>query len=192
MNDKKKQSIRFSDEELALIKTTFAENEDLLKVLRRVFLQMPLSATDLSLLHLNFKGKPELMKVVRKTFVPELDGDVPLGQQVDLFLTIGLKEMMPDVGAVHLESIKIWRNYTEQQLNVLESGEYEKEQPLTLKALADFGKKLPTEIYVEMLARNCIVNNTEGQLMQLLILAGRKEDSVGKTKEKMDWQNSNK
>jgi hypothetical protein len=194
MDNKKKQSFRYSDEEMDIIKRTFAENEDLLKSMRKVILQMPLDAKDLSALQVNLIGNKSAMGVVRKTFVPELDGNAPLGQQIDLFLTIGLKDMMPDVAAIHLESIKKWRDYLDQQLNVMESGEYGKTQAIKFKDFEEFGKKLNTDIYIDMLARNTIVNSTDQQLMQLLVLAGRKEDTVEKTKEKLEWEkkNSNK
>ena len=66
MTDKEKLGIgsqmRITDAELSLIKMTFAENELLLKTLRKFFL-------------------------------PELDPTVPLGQNIDLWMTVKVDDM---------------------------------------------------------------------------------------------------
>jgi len=131
---KKKQKMRFSEQELITIKGVFAENDDLLKTMRKVFYQMPLNAADLSILQITFKNKPELHKVMRKCFLPEIVADVPFQQQIDLWMTISLKEMMVGEAAVHLDSIQIWIDYMEQQLEVLKGG---KKQKIDFKGLTD-------------------------------------------------------
>jgi len=43
---KQKQTMRYSDEELALIKSVFSENDELLLTIRKVMLQAPLSSRE--------------------------------------------------------------------------------------------------------------------------------------------------
>lgn len=81
--------MRFTEEELNLIKATFAGNEKLLKLLRKVFL-------------------------------PEYDPQAPLGQVVDLWMTLDLANM-----SARDAEIRIWaRNslitHVEQQLMQLQ------------------------------------------------------------------------
>ena len=55
---------KYTDEELELIKKTFADNEELLIVLRKFLLQANLNAVELSRIEL-LKGK-EIVKILRK------------------------------------------------------------------------------------------------------------------------------
>jgi hypothetical protein len=69
----KGQQMRFSDEELSLIKTTFKGNEKLLKLLRKVFL-------------------------------PEYDPQAPLGQTIDLWMTLDLGNLTPEEQRVRIHA----------------------------------------------------------------------------------------
>jgi len=190
MPQKKKQVMRFNDKELITIKGVFAENDDLLKAMRKVFYQIPLDAVDLSRLEITFKNKPELHKVMRKCFLPEISADVPFQQQIDLWMTISLKDMIVSEASAHLDSIQIWIDYMEQQLEVLKSG-FKKVQKIDFKELSDIRKDIPTEKFAKMLARNTIVNHVEQQLNQLLILAGMKAETPEETVERLQ-KDSNK
>lgn len=182
--------MRFSDLELQIIKNTFAENEDLLKIVRKVFLQMDLNAVDLALLQTMILGKPDVIKVMKKTFMPELDPEVPIGQQIDLWLTIALKDIMPDMAVMHLQSIDLWRRYLEQEFRNLENNKLGAEREIKLSELSDIKDKLEKDIFVDMLARNTIVNSTEQGLMQLLILAGKKDETIEEMKKKLEKDSS--
>jgi hypothetical protein len=194
MNDKpkKKQVMRFSDDELQIIKNTFAENDDILIAIRKVMYQMALNALDLSLLETNLKG--EVMKVVRKTFLPVIDANVPIRQQIDFWLTVPLNTLLPDIGTVHLKSVKKWIDYIEQQLKMIEEANYknyQKGQKIKLKDLENIENKSDEEMYIDMLARNTIINHTEQQLDQLKGLAGLKTETPEQTIERLQ-KDSNK
>ena len=187
---KKKRTMRFSEKELITIKGVFAENDELLRTMRKVFYQMPLNAVDLSALELTFKNKPELHRVLRKCFLPEVEADVPFQQQIDLWMTIQLKEMMVGEASVHLDSIQIWIDYMEQQLEVLKTGKYKKPK-IDFKELTDIKEDIPTERFAKVLARNTIINHVEQQLNQILILAGMKTETPEETLERLS-KDSNK
>src|SRR6266478_4937181 len=89
---KPKQKRRYTDLEMSLIKNTFAENEDLLKMIRKIFLQMPLSPIEATVIANIFGGNAPLMALIRKTFRPELDPEAPLHQLIDLWITVDIKE----------------------------------------------------------------------------------------------------
>jgi len=95
------QQMRFSDQELSLIKNTFKENETLLKLLRKVFL-------------------------------PEIDPDAPLGQNIDLWMTVRLEDLTPDRALINLHARNSLIQHIEQQL-------------LQLKVLAELVDETPEE-----------------------------------------------
>jgi hypothetical protein len=188
---KKKQTMRYSEEELQLIKSVFAENDELLKAIRKVFYQLPLTALDLSLLSIAFAGKEEVKKILRKTYLPEITGDLPIQQNFDLWLTLHLKDMPVAEAAIHIKSVKIWIDYIEQQLKVIEKGNYGKKQKIVFNKLVDIKDKVDWDMYADMLARNTIINHTEQQLRQLQILAGLKTETTEETIERIS-KDSNK
>lgn len=59
------KEMRITEEEIALLKSTFRDNERLLKVLRKIFL-------------------------------PEIQSDAPLGQNIDLWMTVPVKDYTPE------------------------------------------------------------------------------------------------
>jgi hypothetical protein len=100
------QQMRISDLDLAIIKSTFAENEELLKVLRKVFL-------------------------------PELSAEAPIGQNLDLWMTLKIDDLDPEQALINIK------------------------------------------------ARNTVIQHVEMCLMQLSILAGKTEETVAATKERL-------
>jgi hypothetical protein len=185
------QKMRYSDKELLLIKGVFSENEDLFKSMRKIFYQMPLTAIDLGRFQVSLKSK-ELLAILRKMFLPILDSELPLQQNIDLMMTIKLNEMPVSEGAVHLKSIKIWIDYMNQQLKVIESGKYAVKSPkINFNKLTDLKDKTDWDMYTDVLARNTIINHTEQCLRQLLILAGKKDETPEQTVERLS-KDSNK
>ena len=77
--------MRFSDSELALIRGVFYENDQLLKLMRKVFL-------------------------------PEIDPTAPLGQLVDLWMTIDLKDKDPEEAMINIKARNQLIMHVEQQL----------------------------------------------------------------------------
>ena len=185
--EKKKQIMRYSDEEMQVIKV-FSENDELAKAIRKLMLQMPLSALDLSVLQV-CKSK-ELMAVVKKTFLPTLDGNAPIHQVVDLWITLKIDDKHPDYAIHHIKSREILINYLDQQLKFLEDIEnieknYKKGGKIQLSEMVNFKDKSPVDAYVELFARNTLVSHVEQMLNQLLVLAGKKEETVEETQERL-------
>lgn len=155
---------RFTEEELELLRF-FKDNEQCLKAIRKVMYQMPLNAVELSSISL---VKPSIWAVVRKCFLPVLDGEAPLGQVIDLFMTCPLKDLMPDIADYHLESIKLWEDYINQQLTELETKE---KGQLSFREMRSLEGKSYRSRYIDMMARNTIINHTEAQLVQIKTLS---------------------
>lgn len=58
--------------------------------------QMRFTEEELELVKSAFKGNERLLKLMRKVFLPEPDPNAPLGQMVDLWMTLPVKELSPD------------------------------------------------------------------------------------------------
>ena len=88
---------------------------------------------ELSLIKATFKGNEKLLKLMRKVFLPEYDPYAPLGQVMDLWVSLPLKEMNPQDAMVNILARNELIIHVEKQLIVLD-------------ALAEREEKTPEEI----------------------------------------------
>ena len=63
-----------------------------------------------------FKGNETLLKVLRKVFLPELSPDTPLGQQIDLWMTVPLQNLDPDQAMINIIARNQLIQHVEAQL----------------------------------------------------------------------------
>jgi hypothetical protein len=183
----KQKQMRFNDVELGLIKNTFSDNEVLLKSLRKFFLELPMSELE----ELSVKNmSKEVKAVVRKTFLPELEGDAPFHQVIDLWMTLEIKGK--DVDTVYTEALA-----REELIDYLNGKLLELEGVLPAKEEIDFSdyvkidNKDPLEVYIGLTVRNTMLAHVEMQLNQFQVLAGQKDETVEETKERL-FKNSSK
>ncbi len=66
--------------------------------------QMRFSDDELKLVKSAFKGNTELLKLMRKVFLPEFDPDAPIGQTIDLWMTINIEKMTTEEAMIHLHA----------------------------------------------------------------------------------------
>lgn len=177
----KQRQMRFSDAELAIIKNTFADNEPLLKALRKVFLQMNLSSSEERMIEGISKNK-DVQRVIKKVFLPSLDGDAPINQIVDLWLTLDIKGK--DVDVVYHDALARQKliQYLDEQLSRLKTKRLD---GIKFESLIDVEGKDPLSVYINLIVRNTILGHTEAQLQQLSVLAGLKAETVEETKERL-------
>lgn len=185
---KPQQAMRFSDEELSLIKNTFAEDDVLLKVLRKVFFQGDLSDDELKIVR-SFNSGDQSLRLLRKALLPEVDYSAPIFQITDLYVNIDTKENGVDRAYPLILARDLVHDYLSQQFAILED-----KKPKVKIVFADLhraGDKEPTEAFVQLSARNTLISHIEFQLYQLKLLAGKKDESVEDTKRRLA-ANSNK
>lgn len=186
-NKPKKQTMRYSDAELDLIKSTFADNDILIRAIQKVFLQLPLNAVEMATLQTNMKG--EMLKILRKTFIPKLEDDVPVKEVWDLWLGMDLKNKMVEDVVLMVKSNKIFLDYFEQQMKILEKGDYKKGKIL-FADLIDNKDKIDSDIYKDIYARNTIFANLQGRLNQLVVLAGTIEETSEQREKRLERDSS--
>lgn len=184
---KKEQKIRYSDEEMMIIKNTFAENDDLLKVVRKIFLQLPLSEVEERAQINTFVNNPNLMKVVRKSFLPTLEDDAPIMQLTDLWATLQITDKTPEVALPHILARKGLIDYLDEQLKVLS-----REIIIPVNKINYFEQTNDAvEKYTNLIMRNTVVQHVEQVLFQFKLLAGTKDETPEQTLKRLQ-QNSNK
>ena len=150
---------RFTDDELKLIEKTFKNNDPLLKAIRNHIFQLPLSVIEESLLQINVKGKKEILTIIRKKVLPEIEADVPFGLSSDLYLTIPVKDVSTEVAEIQICAARIWHDYLDQQLKLLEGQKVS--TSIKLSDLIGLENKTPKEAHYTLLARNLIIDGTE-------------------------------
>lgn len=185
---KKKQTMRYSDQELAIIKGVFSENDPLIFAIRKSMLQFELTPEEKELLKLI---KDDSLKILKKTFLPELEADAPLFQLVDstFLLGIDIKDKDDSTSYKLLRTRQIQIDYLEQQFTVF-TNELP-ETSINLKILGDFSYDLlgssPSfevaihDLIVNVMARNSIIYHVDSCLNQLEHLSGLRNETVDET-----------
>lgn len=170
--------MRFSDAELGLMKSIFAEDEATLQALRKVFFEAELSDKDKK--HLTKFQSPEAQKLIRKVFIPEIDLDAPVGQMIDLLMTINFSEKTPEMAHLIIKA----RHIVIAQLN-------DKLAELSNSGTGPSYKRLANltddaeQAYINLTARNSYISHIEAMLAQINMLAGRKDETPEQTVERL-------
>lgn len=177
----KKQTMRYSDAEMSLMKNTFAENDELLFALRKVFLQMPLDVIDKDILNA-VTSKPAVLALIRKSWLPTLDPKAPIHQLIDLWMTLEIKDKSFEEAWQNMTARRTLIAYLEQQLQVLENNLDTKLIKINFADLSNMDSTKDQFVaFTNLLARNAMIGHTEMQVSQFLMLAGKKDESVDQT-----------
>lgn len=187
----KGQVFIFNDEELSLIKNTFADNEPLLYAVRKVLLQFPLTGPERGLIELSVT--PEVLAVLKKRILPEISGDFPLTQLPSLLTTLSeqlkirsVEEMEPLLAAKSLEL-----SYLNQQFDALEHVAVNVKPKYKLADMAIIEGRTARDAFVGVTAYLFLLGYIDPMLMFIQSIAGSKTESIGKLKERLQ-RNSNK
>lgn len=184
MTDKKKQqTMRYTDDELGAIKSVFAENDDLLKAIRKSMLQMSLNALDLSMLEV--VKTPAVLALLRKSLLPTLDGDAPLNQVIDLWMTVNIAEKDPFESYNQLKARELLINYIDQQLRVLSDRSAKEKIKFESLSNLTIPRAEAPQVFINFVARNTIIQHIEQVLNILKVLAGMKDETLEQTQERL-------
>lgn len=189
MARQKDQTMRFSDVELAQLKSMFADNEELLFIIRKIMLQVGLTDDEAKIAKemITDANLPLLYKV----FLPTIDADAPFFQMTDLVLGLNqdIAKSDPVTSFPLIKAKELELEYIAQQLRVL-SGEKVKPK-IILSELADLSGKNPEKLFINVTARNYLLSYVDSNVAQMKFLAGMKQETVEETKARLA-RNSNK
>jgi hypothetical protein len=81
--------------------------------------EMRISDSELQLIKNTFAGNTDLLKLLRKVFLPELSAKAPLGQNIDLWMTVNLENLTPEQALINLKARNSLIQHVEMQLQML-------------------------------------------------------------------------
>lgn len=169
------QKMRYTPEELGIIKNTFAEDESVLIALRKKMLDFPLSEVEQNLVNFN----ENTQKVINKTFNPQIDPEAPIHQVIDLWMTVDFKEKTPEQARILFKARDLVLKYIQERLDG-------KKPKISFKSLNYSDKNDDETNLVKQTARNTILGHVEQQLNQLQFLAGQKDETVEELMERLN------
>jgi hypothetical protein len=83
--------------------------------------QMRISPEERDMIRKVFKGNMPLLLLLRKIFLPEIDPKAPIGQIIDLWMTIDIKDMTAEEALVNIKARNSVISHIDQQLMTLHS-----------------------------------------------------------------------
>lgn len=179
----KEQVLMFNSAEIGLIKAVFADNDDLLYIIRKVFLQFELDKNESATLKSSLT--PELYSILKKRIFPDWGCEYPL-TQIPSFLTPlttdirGRKE--EDMYSL-FEAKELEMDYLDQQFRVLKGEEVE--QKIILIDLARLKGKEAHQKFIDMTAYLYLMGHIDPMLGFLKNIAGQKIETVEEAKKRM-------
>lgn len=177
-NEQPQGMLPVNKEETDLIRSVFKDNENLLKVMRALFLGLGVSQDEKNLIKSTFSNGT-LVKVIENRFLPSIDKDMPIGQVADVWL--GAEQM---IFGAHKDTITQAVGYKEQSIQLTRQAIGLLENPDNEAPSIEF--KGETDVLgVSLLARNQFIRHVEQQLLFLKMIAEQKEETEKEKKERM-------
>lgn len=121
---------------------------------------------------------------MRKMILPEVSGEIPLGQTIDLWLSVEIKDKDEEEVKSVLESRARLIVNLEKTLQLLSQPSLES---VNINIYPDDIKNYSR---VDVLVRNSFITSVEHALMQIYILSGMKEETVEQMKERLKKNSS--
>jgi hypothetical protein len=171
---------KYTDQELELIKQTFAEDDALLIILRKVLMQGELNAVELA--RLPVLQSKDVVKLLRKIILPAYDLEAPIGQTTDIWSGLNLPVQVKVQMTPHIKAMKKLVDYLNDRFSVLEGNEAKETDKLS---------DLLDGTFEGISARQRIIEVVEKGLLFLKVIAGSKAETSDEQKKRL-MQNSNK
>lgn len=167
------------DEDVVLIKTVFADNDNLLKAMRALFFGLSPTKEEKELIKNTF-AKERLRKIMWKRFYPTISRDMPIGQLGDVWL--GAESMVFGVNESTIaQAILYKKGSLEMTYKAMELLEDPDKHEMDLTYNAEDGDVLATKL----LTRNQYIRHIEAQLLFLKVIAGQKKETLAETKTRL-------
>lgn len=81
--------------------------------------QMRINPDEIELIKRAFGNNEPLLRLMRKIFLPELDPTAPIGQMIDLWMTVTVADMSPEEAIINLKARNTLITHVDQQLMTL-------------------------------------------------------------------------
>lgn len=165
----------YSDNDIDLIKATFAENDFLIIAVRKLFFGAKLTEEEQKSIKQAFK-EPKVIEVVRRKIYPVFNPETPVGQLSDPWL--GVEEQIfgasRDTIVQAINSKAIAMAMFEQAFNSITGGKQVSIEFNPASIVAD-------ELAVNLIARNLYMKAIETGLTGIKMIAGKKDETLEQT-----------
>lgn len=105
--------------------------------------QMRITEVERELIKRTFKGNEALLVLLRKIFLPEIDPNAPIGQVIDLWMTVKTDGLTPEEQLINLKARNQLISHVDQslmQLNLIAKMETPNNGEVVAKMKADSTK----------------------------------------------------
>ena len=162
-----KLKTRYTDQEIETLKVFFKDNDALLMVIRKFFLDGHLNDDEKKIFSM-FKENSRLVSLVKKELLPEIDSNAPFFQLIDLFYTIDVKNLVVEGAYYQMQMTEMLCDYLRQRFAEITDGA---PPTLSLASLVYEKNKGSIQAYIDLGARNLILTYIDKHLFQLGELA---------------------
>ena len=163
------QQGRITSDEKEILKQYFLGNEALLLALRNLFFGFKLTDGEKTILGQLHQGL--IRQLLRKIFLPEITRDIPIGQSVDLWMTVKLD--IPERDKMNIRARQLLIDDLEKALK-------------TLDTLDNSGVSLKIDKTPEGITyRNTFISHIELQLLAIRSMANEKIESSEQQTERL-------
>jgi len=180
-----------AEKEANLLKSTFKDNENLLKLLRKLFFSFELSPEEKLLIKNTFESK-ELREAFRKKIYSKRGDDANLGNIADEWVSITDEKLLgiyaEDAYKIIQSRIKLYKMF-EQGIALLENPDGERVELSFIPS--EFVASNIQQISIDLMARNKYLNSVEAGLSFINIIANSKDKTPEQLLEEQK-KNSNK
>jgi hypothetical protein len=171
-----KKELMYSDKEIALIKSVFADNEPLLLAIRKLFFGLEMSQAEKDIIKGAFTSA-EIIEVFRRKVYSTGRYDTPIGQISDFWF--GVEKQVfgasRDTIAQAVESKKLAKAMFEKSFLLLENPDGEK---VDVEYIQD---AIIDPLQVSIIARNIYMQAIETALLTIKLIAGTKDETLEAT-----------
>lgn len=179
--------LRYTDQELGIIKNSFAGHIDLMVLFRKFLLQGDMSEEEQKMLD-GFVSSQSVKDILAKAINPKLDKLAPPFQTVDLFSNLNF-EPTPYEHANHVFKGRNFAvRYLDERFLVLNGGDVDGGIDFDSLVIPVEDKE---QTMINILARNFLLSHIDTQLFNsLMIIAGEKEETPEQQKKRLTMNSS--
>ena len=177
----KSRPLSTNESEIAFLKSTFAENEYLLKAIRSLFLGFPITDGDAKLIVTTFANK-DLKLALRKKMYPEVSPLDEIGETADFWFGTETEIIGKDADTIKqiVASKQLVLEHFETAFKLFDN-------PAGPKVDLSFDVTGKTDkLQVKLLARNKYIRSVETALTIIKVIAGKKEESAEEAKRRLE------
>lgn len=169
----------YNEKELELLKSVFAENEELLILMRKLFFGVDISEKDKEIIKSTFKNK-ELIRAVKHKIYGLNDFDTPIGQLSDFWMGAESQVFGQSKETIEqtVKSKEMIFSMFEQAMGLLTDPSGEKVD-ISLKSFEE------DELQISLIARNLYMKAIDSGLLQIFLIAGKKEETIEETMKRL-------